>query len=304
MHRYLRSQNPTQAAGWWRRNEARLTPVILLAPACVLFGVFVLYPIVGSIWLSFFAWDGIGKPLWVGLANYAELFRDPVFYLALRNNLIWLAIYMAAPVCGLFLAIFLNQNIAGIRAIRSLFFMPYVISQVLVGLIFGWFFNAEFGLFNRLIGIFGFSPAAPLENEHWAIVVIAVAGLWPQIAYCMILYLTGLTIVDQGMVDAARVDGASGWNILRSVVLPQLKPVTFIVTMVSIVGALRGFDLVMTMTLGGPYNSSTVLAYYMYEQTFLSSRYGYAAAIACVLFVLMWSCIGYFLWRMVRHEKI
>jgi len=130
-----------------------------------------------------------------------------------------------------------------------------------------------------------------------------VAGLWPQTAYCMILYLTGLTAMNGEVVEAARMDGARGWAMLWNIVLPQLRPATFIAVVVSVVGALRSFDLVSIMTKGGPYDSSAVLAYYMYEQTFLSFRYGYGAAIAVVLFAIMDVYIACFLVIMLRRER-
>ena len=129
-----------------------------------------------------------------------------------------------------------------------------------------------------------------------------LAGLWPQTAYCMVLYLAGLTGLRPELIDSARMDGATGPTLLWHVVLPQLRPVTFIVAMVCVVSALRSFDLVVIMTAGGPYNSTMVLGYYMYEQTFHSLRYGYGAAIAIVLFALMATCVGLFLWRLLRRE--
>ncbi|TMJ06261.1 MAG: sugar ABC transporter permease [Alphaproteobacteria bacterium] len=287
---------------WWWRNQRALTPFILLAPACLLFAVFVLYPIAASIRLSLHDWDGVGPQTWVGLANFAELFGDPVFYTALANNLCWLALYLLAPVFGLGLALFLNQDVRGIRVVRSLFLFPFVISQVVVGLIFAWFLNAEFGLLNRLLGSAGLPAVAPLESGRWAIFAVILAGLWPQTAYCMILYLTGLTGIRPELIESARMDGARGGRLLWHVVLPQLRPVTFIAAMVCVVGALRSFDLVAIMTAGGPYNSTMVLGYYMYEQTFLSLRYGYGAAIAAVLFALMGAFVGLFLWRLLRRE--
>jgi multiple sugar transport system permease protein len=288
------------AAAEMRPRE--FVPFILLAPAGLMFSVFVLYPIIENIRLSFYDWDGIGTRTWVGVGNYRELIADAVFWTALVNNLWWLLVYTLAPVLGLALALFLNQTVTGIRVVRSLFFMPFVLSQVVVGLIFSWFLNGHFGLLNEILGWLALGPVAPLESERWAIFAVILAGLWPQTAYCMILYLTGLTMINQELLDAARVDGAAGWRLLWHVVLPQLRPITFIVVLVSIVGALRSFDLVMIMTLGGPYNSSTVLAFYMYEQTFLSFRFGYGAAIATVLFVLMGGLVGVFLWRLFRRE--
>jgi len=285
-----------------RARRHRAATFVLLAPAGALFSLMVLYPLVASLGLSLYRWDGVGPRFWVGLGNYDELFADPVFRTALANNVRWLGGYLIAPVAGLGLAIFLQQSFFGMRIVRSLFFMPFVISQVVVGLVFGWFFNARFGLFDTLLGLVGLAPLTPLDSERWSLWTMVVAGLWPQTAYCMILFMTGLATLPGDLIDAARVDGARGFALFRHVVFPQLRPVNFIVAMVCAVAALRSFDYVMIMTLGGPYNSSTVLAYYMYEQTFLSLRYGYGAAIASVLLALMTGIIVLLLWRLFRRE--
>lgn len=276
---------------------------MLLAPGCLLFFVFVIHPIVQTIRLSFYDWNGTGAKTWIGLANYSELAADPTFRTALVNNLLWLACYGLAPILGLALALFLNQKLRGIRLARCLFLLPFVISQVIVGVVFAWFFNAHFGLFDRMTGAFGLEPLALLDNENTAVFAVILAGLWPQTAYCMILYLAGLTAIRPELIDAARLDGAKGWTMLWHVVLPELRPVTFLVLLVCCVSALRNFDLVTIMTGGGPYNSSTVAAFYMYEQIFLAFRYGYGAAIATALFVLIELCVLFFLWRMLRNES-
>jgi multiple sugar transport system permease protein len=267
-----------------------------------MFGIFVIYPIIESLRTSLYDWRGVGPKTWVGLQNYIDFASDPVAQGALTNNLIWLVVYMTAPMFGLLLAIFLSQEVRGMRVVRALFIMPFVISQVVVGLIFAWVLNADFGLLNKLLQFGGFAPVNPLGDEDWAILAIAFAGLWPQTAYCIVLYLTGLTSLRRDTIEAARIDGARGIQLLWAIVMPQLRAVTFIASMVCIVGALRSFDLVAIMTGGGPYSSSTVLAYYMYEQTFLSLRYGYGSAIAVVLFALMGVCVGILLWRMLRRE--
>ncbi len=290
--------------GAGRRAPARRaagSTVVLLAPACLLFGLLVLYPIGASVVLSLHDWDGVSAKRFVGLANYRELLADPVFATALGNNLRWLACYAIAPVAGLALALLLNQTLPGMRLVRSLFFMPFVISQIVVGLVFGWFFHSRFGLLNRLLAPLGLGPVSPLDSERWAIYAMIAAGLWPQVAYCMILYLTGLATLATPPIDAARVDGARGRSLLWHAVLPQLRGVHFLVAIVCAVAALRSFDYVTIMTLGGPYDSSTVLAYYMYEQTFVGQRYGYGAAIATVLLLLMSGVIVALLWRLVRR---
>ncbi|GAB4557238.1 MAG: sugar ABC transporter permease [Haliangiales bacterium] len=288
---------------WWRRHRMQVTPWLFLAPALIAFLVFVINPIVQSIWVSFHQWDGLGDKTWVGLQNYIELFDDEIFYVSLKNNLIWLVLYMLAPVFGLLLALLLNQQLRGLRLVKALFFFPFVISQVVVGLVFSWFMDPSFGLLAEAFSAVGLEPVPVLSNEDYVTYGIIAAGLWPQIAYCLILYLTGLQSVNPEVVEAARMDGAKSLSMLRYIVLPELRPATFIAVVVTVIGALRSFDLVAIMTAGGPYGSSTVLAYYMYEQAIFNYRMGYGAAIATVLFLIMDVYIAFFLRRMLRRER-
>jgi multiple sugar transport system permease protein len=176
---------------------------------------------------------------------------------------------------------------------------------VVLGLIFSWFYDPDNGLLFAFLGWFGISPVAVLADENLATYGIVVAGLYPQIAYCMILYLTGLSGVNPELIEAARLDGARGWKMLWHVVLPELRPATFIAVVVTVVGALRSFDLISIMTDGGPYGSSRVLAYYMYEKAFseYGFRMGYGTAIATVLFLIMLVYITFVLTRIYRQEK-
>ena len=290
---------------WYARNKLAVTPWIFLIPAIIFFTIYVIAPIFQSIWISFFEWDGLGEKEWVGMANYVELMDDDRFYTSLWNNLLWLVLYMLAVPAGLFVALFLNQTVTGMRLYKSMFFFPFVISQVVVGLIFTWFYNPDFGVIGVVYEFFGAEPPSILGDEDLVTYGIIFAGLWPQIAYCMILYLTGLNNVAEDQIEAGRLDGAKGWKMLWYVVLPQLKPATFIAVVVTVIGALRSFDMIAIMTQGGPYGSSNVLAYYMFE-TALSEygfRMGYGSAIATVLFLIMLIYISYFLYRMYQDEK-
>ncbi len=290
---------------FWRRHQRRIAPWLFLAPGAAMFAVYVVIPIFQSIWISFFQWDGLSAKLWVGLGNYAELLGDEAFYTSLNNNILWLVFYMLAVPTGLFIAIFLNQTVFGIRIYKSLFFFPFVISQVVVGLIFSWFYAPNIGLLPQITEWLGFGKIAVLADERFVTYGIIAAGLWPQIAYCMILYLTGLNNVSPDQVEAGRLDGAKGLKMLWYVILPQLRPATFIAVVVTVIGALRSFDLVSIMTDGGPYGSSRVLSFYMYEQALSEYGYrmGYGAAIAVVLFLIMMVFITGFIWRMVRDER-
>ena len=294
-----------QGRGWYKRNEIALTPWLFLAPAVLFFSVYVIIPIFQSINLSFYDWDGLGEAEWIGLANYVELADDGAFEVSLWNNLKWLVFYLLAIPAGLFIALFLNQTVPGIRLYKSLFFFPFVISQVVVGLVFSWFYLPNEGLLNGIIGIVGLGPINVLGDPTLATYGIIAAGLWPQTAYCMILYLTGLNAVDSEQVEAARLDGAKGWKMLWYVIVPQLKPATFIAFVVTIVGALRSFDLISIMTNGGPFGQTRVLSFYMFEKALseYGFRMGYGAAIAVVLFLIMLIFIAYFLWSMWTEEK-
>lgn len=288
-----------------RRSPKWLAPALFLAPGVAMFLLYVIAPIVESMVISLYDWDGIGAATFIGFANYVELFDDEAFYTALKNNVIWLVLYMLAVPAGLFVALFLNQTVFGIRLVKSLFFFPFVISQVVVGLVFAWFYDPSFGLLAKLFEALGLEPIAVLADERTVTYGIIAAGLWPQTAYCMILYLTGLNAIAPDQIEAGRLDGAKGWRMLWHVVLPQLRPATFIAVVVTVIGALRSFDLVSIMTDGGPYGSSRVLAYYMYEQALSEYGYrmGYGAAIAVVLFAIMMVYISFFVTRMIRDER-
>ena len=290
---------------FWKRNQRSLAPFLFLAPGIFMFLVYVIIPIFQSINISFYEWDGLGDATYIGFDNYIELIDDEAFYTSLKNNVIWLILYLLAIPAGLFVALFLNQTVTGIRIYKSLFFFPFVISQVVVGLVFSWFYDPSYGLMNIILMALGADAIPVLADEKYVTYGIIAAGLWPQTAYCMILYLTGLNSVDPEQIEAARLDNARGFKMLWYVILPQLRPATFIALVVTVIGALRSFDLISIMTDGGPWGSSQVLAFYMYEQAFseYGFRMGYGAAIAVVLFLIMMFYIIGFLWKMYRDER-
>ena len=249
---------------FWKRNQRSLAPFLFLAPGIFMFLVYVIIPIFQSINISFYEWDGLGEATYIGFDNYIELIDDEAFYTSLKNNVIWLILYLLAIPAGLFVALFLNQTVTGIRIYKSLFFFPFVISQVVVGLVFSWFYDPSYGLMNIILIALGADAIPVLADEKYVTYGIIAAGLWPQTAYCMILYLTGLNSVDPEQIEAARLDNARGFKMLWYVILPQLRPATFIALVVTVIGALRSFDLISIMTDGGPWGSSQVLAFYMY----------------------------------------
>jgi multiple sugar transport system permease protein len=290
---------------WLQRHRMTVTPLLFLLPGVLFFLVYVITPIIQSFNISLYDWDGLGTATFVGLGNYEELIDDRAFEISLWNNLKWLALYLLAIPAGLLIALFLNQNIIGIRIYKSLFFFPFVISQVVVGLVFSWFYLPREGLLNAALTLFGFDTINVLGDPKMATYGIIAAGLWPQTAYCMILYLTGLNAVNPEQIEAGRLDGAKGLRMLWYVILPQLRPATFIAFVVTIIGALRSFDLISIMTNGGPFGTTRVLSFYMFEKALseYGFRMGYGSAIAVVLFLIMLVFIIYFLWSMYRDER-
>jgi multiple sugar transport system permease protein len=287
-----------------RGISIHLVPWIFMAPAVIVFAIYVVIPIFQSFWLSLFDWDGLSPTKkFIGISNYTALFQDDQFWTSIKNNIYWLILFLFGPVIGLAIAILLNQKVRAMRIVKSLFFFPFVLSGVVIGLVFSWFYEPSHGLLNTILGVFGLPQIAPLSDEHLVNFSIIAAGLWPQIAYCMILYLTGLTAVDPEQIEAARIDGARGLRMLWHVIIPQLRPATFIAVVVTVIGALRSFDLVQVMTDGGPFGSSSILAYFMFQQSITNFRMGYGAAIAVVLFLIMSVFIAFFLRHMIRNER-
>ena len=176
-------------------------------------------------------------------------------------------------------------------------------SQIQPGSLYCWFYNPKYGALSLVLGFFGLDPIPMLADENLATYGIIIASFFPGIAYTMILYITGLTGVSREMIEAGRIDGASGFTMLWHVVLPQLRAATLIAIVVTLVGALRAFDLIAVMTAGGPWGSSEVLAYKMYQEALFNYRMGYGAAIATILFLIMDIYIAWFLYRLFKRES-
>ncbi len=287
------------------RNLSKLTPYLFLIVPLVMYLIWVIGPMLYTFYLSLTNWDGLSSPNWVALRNYQRLFKDPVFFTSLNNNLKWILSFITVPVvAGLGLAMALNRAIPMEKFFKASFYSPLVLSLVVCGLIWSWLYHPAAGLINSILRGVGLDSLAKgwLSNKDlvmWAIILVAV---WRQVGYVMVLYLAGLQGVDPGLVDASKVDGCNGWQSFRHVIFPLLGPVTTIVVVISIIDSLRAFDLVSVMTRGGPYNSSSVLANFMYIEAFNNYKMGYGAAISVVLFLISLVFIFIYLWRVLQDE--
>jgi multiple sugar transport system permease protein len=226
--------------------------------------------------------------------------------MSLKNNFIWLVFFSLSAPLGLALALFFHVKAKSASIYKSLLFMPMVFSLVVVGTIWSWFLQPEFGLVEFLLKAVGILKEGEnftlMASDRWATAGLIVAAAWPHAAYCMVLYLAGLSNLQKNVIEAAEIEGVSKWQMLRHIILPMLRPATVIVVIVTMIGALRAFDLIAIMTAGGPANSSNVLALYMYQQTFENFRYGYGAAISVVLFFISLVLILLYLRQTLKDE--
>ena len=288
-----------------RQTLSKLTPYLFLIVPLVLYLIWVIGPMFYTFYLSLTDWDGLSDPHFISFRNYQRLFEDPVFYTSLENNLKWIVSFITVPVVvGLALAMALNRSIPGEKFFKASFYSPLVLSLVVSGLIWSWMYHPANGLINSVLRRIGLDALAKgwLSNENlvmWAIIVVAI---WRQAGYVMVLYLAGLQGVDPGLLDASKVDGCNGWQTFRHVIFPLLAPITVIVVVISIIDSLRAFDLVSVMTRGGPYNSSSVLANFMYIEAFNNYKMGYGAAISVILFLISAVFIFIYLYRVLQTE--
>ncbi|GAK53704.1 binding-protein-dependent transport systems inner membrane component [Candidatus Moduliflexus flocculans] len=286
--------------------QKKLTPWLFLAFPLALYILWVIGPAFYTMYLSLTDWDGLSKPNFIGLENYRVLFDDPVFTKSLINNVKWLVIFIFLPVClGLALAMILNKNIRGEKFFKAAIYSPMILSPAVIGLIWGWMYDPSGGLINTTLTAVGlkFLTRGWLSDPKLVLYCIIAAAAWRHTGYVMVLYLTGLKGIPISVLEAARVDGANGWKLFLHILFPLLKPSTIIVVVVTVIESLRAFDMVNIMTQGGPFNSSNVLANFMYIEAFHNYRMGFGAGIAVILFFIMFIFIVMYLREVIKSEN-
>lgn len=289
-----------------RKTIYRLTPYLFVAFPLLIYLIWVIGPMLYTFYLSLTDWDGISDMNFIRLDNYRRLFRDRIFFTAFFNNIKWIVSFITVPiVCGLVLAMILNRSVPGAKVFKAIFFFPMVLSFVVMGLIWSWMYQPDNGIINSVLRLIGLGVLAKgwLSEPDLVIWSIIFVGIWRQVGYVMLLYLAGLQSVNTDLVDASKVDGANGWQSFRHVIFPQLAPITVVVVVISIIDSLRAFDLVYVMTRGGPFNSSQVLASFMYNEAFWNYRMGYGASISVILFMISLLFIFMYLIRIFRTES-
>lgn len=260
-----------------------------LLPNLLGFLVFTLLPVLAALFISFTEWDLLRPPRWAGFENYLRLVQDPLFRKVLRNTVLYvLGTVPMQMVLALLVALALNQRLPGQTFFRTAYFMPVVASTVAVALVWRWMFHADFGLINSFLYMVGVNdPPNWLSSTRWALPAIIIMSVWQQIGFSMVLFLAGLQSVPVTLYEAAKIDGAGAWQRFWSITLPMLSSTTFFVLVISIINSFQVFDQAFIMTGGGPANATNTLVFNIYRYAFQFFQMGYAAAMAWVLFAII-----------------
>lgn len=267
-----------------RRQEVG-TAYLLLAPDVI--GLLIIYigPMLYTLYLSFYKWNGSGAKTYVGWDNFAYLFRDPVWIKSVGVTLQYVAMYIPLIVGGaLMLALLVNNRLRENKLYRTIFFLPIVVPIIVASVIWQFIYEPSYGLLNFAIKSLGGEPQRWLGSSEQALFAVVLVSAWKQIGYYMILYLAGLKNIPADYYEAATIDGAGAFSKFRHITLPMLKPMLVFVLVVNMIAALQDFDQVYVLTRGGPNYATYVQVFYIYEQAFKYMKMGIASAASVVLF--------------------
>lgn len=272
------------------RRLSKLAPYLWVLPALTVYGIFKLYPLVSGLQMSLLRWDGIEEPRHIGLRNFEKILSDPMTGTVLMNNVHYaVGTVVGKIVLSLLLAILLHQALKGRTFYRTSLFMPVVMSFVVVGVLWSWLFNPQFGLINSFLRGLGleFLVQDWLGDAAVALNSLILVDIWKWYGFHMVIFLAGLQSIPDELYEAARIDGASVWQQFRHVTLPMLQPVMIVNVTISVMGAFNVFDIPFIMTAGGPANATNVMALHIYIRGFKFYRFGFSAALSYVLLVIV-----------------
>lgn len=280
-----KSRSMFRKEAWWG--------YLFIAPPFIGVAVFLLYPLLYSLYISFSTYDFSSSPEWTGTSNYEKLLvDDPLVWKTLGNTFYSALGVPLGIVVSMLIAILLNQKIRGRNFFRILFFLPTICSIVAMALIWQWIFNSDYGILNYLLSKIGIQGPAWLSDANWSMPAMIFQGVWGGLGVNIILYLAAFGGVSRSLYEAAMVDGASGWQKFRHITVPGISPVTFFILTTSLIGALQDFARFQLMTGGGPDFSTTTIVYYLYNTAFKYNDMGYASAVAWFIGVIIMIIVG------------
>ncbi|SHJ78676.1 multiple sugar transport system permease protein [Tessaracoccus bendigoensis DSM 12906] len=261
--------------------------MVMIAPALVGFLVFLLWPTLRGIWLSFTDFNLLTEPTFVGLNNYIRMFGDPVFWNAAWVTIQYVVINIGVQTVMALLIAVLMQRLTRSTFVRSIVLTPYLVSNVVAALIFMWILDTQLGVGNQILGWMGIDAIPFLSQESTVIPTIALINVWRHMGYTALLIFAGLQTIPETVYEAGRVDGASEWSMFWRITMPLLRPILALVLIMTVIGSFQVFDTVAVTTAGGPVNSSRVLQLYIYDMAFGRFQFGYASALSVALLIIL-----------------
>jgi len=282
------------------KSQWKVAAVFLL-PYLLVFLVFRFGPTIAGLFIGVLDWNIVGEASFAGLDNFRKLFVDPYFTVSLKNTLLFL-LFTLPPlvVFSLLIAVLLNQRLRLRNAVRTVSIIPYVLIPAVVGIIWNWLYENNFGIINYYLKAIGLGPVEWLTSEKWALISIAIVTVWSYLGYNMILYLAGLQDIPGDLYEAARIDGATGVQAFRHITLPLLKPITSMIVTLTLINTIQIFDQIFVMTNGGPGTATLTLVQYLYGVAFQNYDLGYGSVLglATVLILIVFVRIQSRLFRL------
>lgn len=269
------------------RKQGKVAAMFLL-PYLLVFVVFRFGPSVAGLFVGFLKWNIVGNASFAGLNNFTKLFRDPIFYTALINTLKFLLMTLPPLVIfSLLLAVLLNQKLRFRNAVRTVSIIPYVLIPAVVGIIWNWLYDNNFGILNYYLKWIGISPVEWLTNDKYALFSVAIVTVWSYLGYNMILYLAGLQDISKELYEASTIDGANKFQTFMKITLPLLKPITSMIITLTLINTIQVFDQIFVMTNGGPGTATLTLVQYLYGTAFQNYNLGYGSALGIAILAIL-----------------
>src|SRR5215213_4455488 len=269
-----------------KRDDTRLALLFIL-PALIGFLVFMVWPTIRGIYLSFTKFNLLTPPEFNGLDNYIRMVQDPVFWNALKVTIYYVVVNIVIQTVVALVIAVMMQRLTRRTWLRGIVLTPYLVSNVVAAMVFLWILDYQLGVGNNIIAALGLDRIAFLSSDAWVIPTIALINVWRHVGYTALLIFAGLQTIPETMYEAGRMDGASEPRMFRSITIPLLRPVLALVLIITVVGSFQVFDTVAIATRGGPVDSSRVLQYYIYDVAFGRFQFGYASAMSVALLLVL-----------------
>jgi multiple sugar transport system permease protein len=290
------------AAGRPKKKDDTRLALMFIAPALLGFLVFMVWPTLRGIYLSFTKFNLLTPPKFNGLDNYVRMVQDPVFWNALKVTLYYVVVNIGVQTILALVIAVMMQRLTRRTWLRGIILTPYLTSNVVAALVFLWVLDYQLGIGNKVISAIGLDRIAFLADSHWVIPTIALINVWHYVGYTALLIFAGLQTIPETMYEAGRIDGASEITMFRRITIPLLRPILALVLIITVVGSFQVFDTVAVTTRGGPVDSSRVLQYYIYDMAFGRFQFGYASAMSVGLLIVL-VIITFVQYRLTRAES-